>query len=313
MPQVVSTEDGSITCRDEATGELYHNRAGAYTEALENYVKPCNLSAIIAQQSSLRILDVCFGLGYNTFVLLEELLAVIKASSKSTSEFHLDLVGLDKDPEILKLMSQVLSDRRFKRLSSQFEHALDSNKTALIEGFQKRQLIDFNVILDEVLLIRFEIHFVDIRREISLISQQNPQSYDFVFHDGFSPRRMPELWTIDLFRHYVKLLKPSGKILTYSSATAVRGAFQSLGLDIKRTAALGGKSGGSIFAFPGKITSTQYVYELTDAEKTRLKSKSAIPYRDPGLMSPRKTILNARQQELSASPLPQYRLRGCPS
>lgn len=58
----IITEDNSLTCFHSETGELYHNRAGAFTEALKNYVEPALAMSDALKRERLDVLDACFGL-----------------------------------------------------------------------------------------------------------------------------------------------------------------------------------------------------------------------------------------------------------
>ncbi len=49
---------------------------------------------------------------------------------------------------------------------------------------------------------------------------------DLVLLDAFSPRRCPELWSLEFLSQLARLLAPSGRLLTYSSAAAVRRALE---------------------------------------------------------------------------------------
>jgi tRNA U34 5-methylaminomethyl-2-thiouridine-forming methyltransferase MnmC len=302
MPEIVTTEDGSITCLDAPTGELYHNRAGAYTEALENYVGPCALPHLVAKQTSLRVLDVCFGLGYNSFVLLQQLLELIEGQGKTAKKFCLDLLGLDRDPDILSLLPKVLANPKFDLLASELKR-LPNFEGNSIEPWKNFDCQILNLGENGKLTARIELRLTDVRQELPKLVLECAQSFDFIFHDAFSPRRMPELWSVDLFAQYVKLLKPTGKIITYSSATAVRGAFRSLGLNVKRTAAVGGKSGGTVAAWVDDEQDD--VSKLTAEEEKRLHSSSAVPYRDPTLSDDPRQILARREEEIAALRLAQ--------
>jgi tRNA 5-methylaminomethyl-2-thiouridine biosynthesis bifunctional protein len=55
-------------------------------------------------------------------------------------------------------------------------------------------------------------------------------SYDLVFLDGFSPSKQPELWSEKVFSYIYKILKPNGKILTYTRSNIVRRNMSSSGL-----------------------------------------------------------------------------------
>jgi tRNA U34 5-methylaminomethyl-2-thiouridine-forming methyltransferase MnmC len=303
LPPIVTTEDGSITCSDADTGELYHNRAGAFTEALLNYVSPCALPSLVDKQTSLRVLDVCFGLGYNSFVLIQELLALIDRQKKPARKFCLDLLGLDNDPQILNLTQSVLCDPKFDYLVSELKRASPLASDQPSQTWQSYGCRVITLGASEKLAIRSDLRCVDIREELPRLALECAQSFDFIFHDGFSPRRMPELWTIDLFAHYVKLLKPNGKILTYSAATAVRGALKALGFDLMRTKGVGGKSGGTLALRQDDEYQVEGVLPLAPEEENRLQSRSAIPYRDPSLSDSRREILQRREEELSCSQL----------
>jgi tRNA U34 5-methylaminomethyl-2-thiouridine-forming methyltransferase MnmC len=301
----VPTGDGSITCLDQTTGELYHNRAGAYTEALRNYVEPCDIETLLSRQNEITVLDVCFGLGYNTFVLLVGLLGMLDRVG-ARQPVNLKVVAIDRDQAIIDILPIVLSDSRLApvaQLAQDFCEfgALRASRSAP-PYFVCHRLLGEQSLLSLELLIKF----VDLRDEIPKLLART-ERFDFIFHDGFSPRKMPELWSYDLFSHYAKLLKEEGKILTYSSASAVRGALRLCGLTVMRTASVGGKSGGTIAARTGVLACNKFAQPLLDGEESRLQSRSSIPYRDPHLIERRETILSRRENEMRASDLPIFK------
>ncbi len=68
VPQL--TEDGSFTFFSEEFGEAFHSRYGAKREAFQKFAQATDLVET-AQQDNLFLLDVCYGLGYNTAAALE--------------------------------------------------------------------------------------------------------------------------------------------------------------------------------------------------------------------------------------------------
>jgi tRNA U34 5-methylaminomethyl-2-thiouridine-forming methyltransferase MnmC len=300
---IVSTEDGSITCRNPETGELYHNRAGAYTEALRNYVEPCHLKSVIRTKRTLNVLDVCFGLGYNTFVLVLELQKALERIG-ADHEFRLRVTAIDRDREIVKVLMKVLDDRRLVRLSA-LAKELEPSALGLADG---RDLVEISCLIGKRSPVALEliIQFAELRGVVPRLVREG-RAFDFIFHDGFSPRRMPELWTHDLFMQYAQLIGDGGVILTYSSAAAVRGALRECGLTIMRTACVGGKAGGTAAAHTRALADNPFLLPLTDSEEERLNSRSATPYRDPVLSGMREEIATRRQIELSASRLPPFK------
>jgi hypothetical protein len=90
------TGDGSLSCRDAETGQLCHNRAGASLEALKNYTEPANLLALLKRPDrTIRLLDACYGLGYNTWVSADFLLRHAK------QPFTLSVVAVERSPDMI--------------------------------------------------------------------------------------------------------------------------------------------------------------------------------------------------------------------
>jgi len=66
--EIFYTQDGSIGLYDKALDEIFHSKFGAKKEAYEKFVEP---SFIIDKNKPLKILDICYGIGYNTKCALE--------------------------------------------------------------------------------------------------------------------------------------------------------------------------------------------------------------------------------------------------
>lgn len=76
----VKTGDGSSTFYSKAFDEWFHSREGACREAQKTYAETAGLKQRVQQKvtgaAPLRILDICYGLGYNTAAALETVWAV---------------------------------------------------------------------------------------------------------------------------------------------------------------------------------------------------------------------------------------------
>ena len=66
------TNDGSFTFFNHAVKECYHSPVGAQQEAMVKYIKPSEF-ARRCKSGQVRILDVCFGLGYNSLSAIVQL------------------------------------------------------------------------------------------------------------------------------------------------------------------------------------------------------------------------------------------------
>jgi tRNA U34 5-methylaminomethyl-2-thiouridine-forming methyltransferase MnmC len=73
IPQV--TADGSFTFISKEFGKFFHSHYGARQESFFKFASPTQL-ALKANKPVLRLLDVCYGLGYNTAAALQTIWAV---------------------------------------------------------------------------------------------------------------------------------------------------------------------------------------------------------------------------------------------
>lgn len=60
------TNDGSVGLFSPADDDIYHSTYGALTEAYEKFILPAQLENFLQKNSEIKILDICFGIGYNT-------------------------------------------------------------------------------------------------------------------------------------------------------------------------------------------------------------------------------------------------------
>lgn len=283
----VYTQDGSITLKDEETGEWFHNSAGAFLEAYKNYVEPLCLEHW--QPQRLKVLDSCFGLGYNSFALLEKL----------DFKCDVELTCIDKRPENLALMPQVLSQSCFDSIENK------KDLLGFFDSVEKRNKKNQSILTSlKSGNINLSINFItgDLRNILPELNE-NEANFDLVFHDPFSAQKMPELWTKDIFRLYFEMLAPrEGRLLTYSTAFAVRGGLSDAGFSVYRTCSVGTKYGGT-YALSVSDSILQYglqtglIIELTEEEIDKLKGRSGLPYRDPDFNLDRATIFKNRQKK----------------
>ena len=95
----IETSDGSISFFNQKYQEAYHSKHGAYTEALEKHVQACQIPQLSKSTQKLNILDVCFGLGYNSLVCIKEARKV-----NPDIEFHID--ALENDEEVFEMLKK---------------------------------------------------------------------------------------------------------------------------------------------------------------------------------------------------------------
>lgn len=274
VPQL--TNDGSFTFFSEEFGETFHSREGAKEEAFLKFAKATDL-AHRAKQGCIRLLDVCYGLGYNTAAALESIWSV-------NPDCQVEVYGLELDQTVpLAAIAPPLIDAWSP-----------ATQTILSAIALEHQCKTPN--LKATLLIG------DARHNIQQLCQSGFQA-DAVFFDPFSPRRCPQLWTVEFFGLVVRCLAPKGKLATYSRSASVRAAMIEAGLCLGTIPLTPGESYSSHEWSQGTVGGfdAQALHPLSRMEQEHLQTRAAIPYRDPTLSDSATTILERQQQEQKLS------------
>ncbi len=68
------TNDGSVGLFSPDADDIYHSTYGALTEAYEKFILPSNIDMLLKKNSEIKVLDICFGIGYNTKSLINYIL-----------------------------------------------------------------------------------------------------------------------------------------------------------------------------------------------------------------------------------------------
>ncbi|MFH1972524.1 MAG: MnmC family methyltransferase [archaeon] len=178
--QWIKTKDNSITFFSEEYGEYFHSLTGAMEEAMKKFVIASSL------KEGEKLLDVCFGLGYNTFVAVKTVPGI-------------KVVALERDRKVLEEIQK-----------------LD------IEGFDFiKELVKKGEYKNIKLIVGDALETIDQVGEV-----------DVIFHDPFSPKRNPELWTEEFFRKEYDKLSKGGRLVTYSCARSVRDNLKKVGFEV---------------------------------------------------------------------------------
>ena len=104
----------------------------------------------------------------------------------------------------------------------------------------------------------------------------------------------PELFSLEFFKEFKRVIKDNGIIATYTSSAPVRAGFIEAGFYIGLGPIFGRKQGGTLASPNPEILD----YSLPKNDEIRIAlSDVAIPFRDPGLNNSSDTILDARTEE----------------
>ncbi|MEB3331429.1 MAG: MnmC family methyltransferase [Synechococcaceae cyanobacterium] len=280
------TADGSFSLHSPQYGEGFHAASGAVREAREKFIAPAALERFPSGQS-LTVLELAVGTATNTAALIE---ACVQAG------LTLRWWGLEIDPRPLRL---ALADQGFRR---QWQPATLAKLTALQRhgGWSQGGIPDGNGVDQGRLLLG------DARRHLPALIGELQGRCHLVLHDAFSPQRCPQLWSLELLGGLASLLRPEGRLLTYSAAAAVRTALQAQGLQlasIRPAAGCGGWSAGTA-ASPTTLADSGCLRPLSAMERDHLRTRAGIPYRDPTGSEDAATIQQRRaiEQQHSSAP-----------
>lgn len=258
----VTTEDGSITYYNDTIKEHYHTLAGARSEARKKYILPGKLQKRLSKDK-IRILDICFGLGYNSLLSCEE-------SLQTAGE--IDITALEMDKGVVTRAAQELEYS---------EGLLDWKKclqTLIKDG-------NWNYKGCSIQLI-----WGDARHTISRLAGQ----FDLIWLDAFSTQRNSELWTVNFFKKLHPLLTDNGALLTYCAAIPVRAGLLEAGFYVGETDPFGRERGGTI----ASIDPAAIERPLPERDQFLITTSKGVPYRDPAGTRTNREILRAREFEI---------------
>ena len=189
----VTTHDGSTTLYSAEFDECYHStRDGALHESLTKHVIP----ALTLQQNkeTLTILDICYGLGYNT-------LATLYYLDKHHPDKQIRILSPEFDEELVRSLRDFDYPAQFNPLRS------------VIEAISKE-----GYYTDD--RWRIEVFFGDARDFVKNLSTHS--KLDVVYQDAFSPAKNPLLWTREWFANVHAACADDAVLTTYSVAASTR-------------------------------------------------------------------------------------------
>ena len=216
----ITTADNTESFLNQEVGESYHSHSGAVEEAYKKYVIPCKIKEI-AKTGNLNILDVCFGIVYNSS-------AAISAALEENPLCKIEVIGLENDPDIINQIKELNPPIPY------YEHYKSLSSTSL-------QFTHGNITL--------KILLGDAHDTIKNI----PDNYvDAIFFDPFSPKTAPHMWNTDILKQMYRVIKENAIFSTYSCARVVRDNLKEVGF-IYDDGPIVGRRGPGTIAFKIEI------------------------------------------------------------
>ena len=270
----VLTKDGSVTLRSLFFQQNFHSLEGALKETEIKFINPSDLKRY--KDKSLNVLDICFGLGYNSASLFNNLI-------RQNSFINWYALEIDKKP-----LEYSLGNKSFQKLW--YPKVLKIFKELSENSQYKDQSFECDIL------------WGDAREKINNIPANI--KFDLIYLDGFSPQKCPQVWSVEFLANATQKLKPQGYLITYSCSAAIRRTLKNLDLKIFNiTPNLVSKNLWSNGTIAVKdideevLKSNLYFKKLSSMEEEHILTKASIPYRDPTLSSNPKDIIKRRIQE----------------
>ncbi|GGD30531.1 hypothetical protein GCM10012288_00730 [Malaciobacter pacificus] len=189
---IVATKDGSNTLFSQKYNQHYHNPDdGAIQESLTKHIIPT--LDFHKGKKELNILDICFGIGYNTFTTLFYIL-------QNNINIKVNIYSPELDGELVKSLETFKFPKEFEEIKHIIKSVATTNKYE-----------DEN--------IKIEINIGDARNYIKSFPND---FFNIIYQDAFSSDVNMELWTKEYFDDLYNISHENCVMSTYSIASPVR-------------------------------------------------------------------------------------------
>ncbi len=196
--EVCQTSDGSATLISSFYGQAYHSQKdGAWNETLYKHIVP--IFSHHRDKSHIALLDICFGLGYNTLMTLWY--------NDTVAHKHVTLYSVEMDEALLDSLKTFLYPEAFAPYM-QILHTLIESGSYVDESYT------------------LTLYRGDARDFIPTL----PNAIDGVYQDPFSPDVNPLLWSVEYFADIARAMRDDALLTTYSVALRSRLALYANGL-----------------------------------------------------------------------------------
>ena len=239
MSNIVKTSDGSNTLFSKKYNQHFHNPDdGAVNEALSKHIIPT--FKFKKEQTELNILDICFGLGYNT-------LSTIYFIQTNNLNKKVNIYSPELDGELIESLEHFKYPDEF------------NNITHIVKELATKKFYE-----DEK--IKVELFVGDARQ---YIKKFDDNFFDIVYQDAFSSEVNMELWTKEYFDDIYRISKQNSIMSTYAIATPIRLSMNEAGFFIYQHKPVKRKI---TLAFKNK---QQIIGEYIDMDLKRARNKDA--------------------------------------
>ncbi len=204
--KIIDTKDGSYTFYSMEYNESYKTKSvGAYTESLHKFI---NGNSVIekAKKKDIIILDICFGVGLNIAVTIDEAI-----KHNVTNKIH--IISVEKDVSLINIVKNInilMPNTGYKILKNLLHNNTYNN-------------------------FSLELYIQDA---ISFIYSLD-YKFDVIYFDPFSKKHNNEMWNDNIFKKLYKILNTNGTLTTYASGKTIKESLINAGFSVSSLISLG--------------------------------------------------------------------------
>lgn len=199
---LVTTQDGSNTLFSLKYNQHFHNTEdGGLNEALNKHIIPA--FNYHQDKKELNILDICFGIGYNT-------LATIYYILKNGLDIKINIYSPELDFDLVKSLKDFSYPKEFTNLKNII------NELSINQRYSSDKL-------------NIEVFIGDAREYLKKIPKD---FFHIVYQDAFSSEVNSELWTKEYFDEIYRISKVNSILTTYAISTNIRLSLYEAGFTI---------------------------------------------------------------------------------
>lgn len=211
------TNDGSVGLYSIEFDDIYHSTYGAYAEACEKFVLPSDFDFYLKNYDQINVLDICYGIGYNTKSLLQKYYSdTIYSDNILSNKLYIKAVDMEKELMFLspfftcsakrKPKKQNLPTEKIKHLySGKIEKQYNYDNFInflLIEKLRQKfpEFLDFEVLAEKKMRPFFEKASLDLRD--FLVNRGGSDNYL-----GHLKAFLHNIYYLNISRRYKKALR----------------------------------------------------------------------------------------------------------
>ncbi len=331
------TKDGSVGLYNHNVNDIYHSSSGAFKESIEKFIMPSLINDFSKQNNEIKILDICFGIGYNSK-------AALYFSKKNNKNVKIKIDALEVNKDLI-LISPFIKDSipsldlkiflareifnndtksvtKAEQIIDNADSSFFDQKSMFILKYFKYNQFSRSYLssTDQNLPFLHNIYYQYVSSSMKNGLKNNiyrdcvfnyhsddarkaisslSGTYDFIFLDAFTPQKDPTLWTFEFIELIKSKMNKNSIIVTYSNSTPYRAALLELGFNVGKVL-INEKQYGTI----ASMSSSKILNPLDSFDNGLTKTKAGILFRDPNLNSSSDEIIKRHECEKETSSRP---------